>query len=91
VLANNRPALYGRPELTILDRKFAEWDARRLAAEARLAIERGDVEAATEHLGALKGRAGGARIRLAWLMARWAPGLLARVYHLRRGTQGAAP
>jgi glycosyltransferase involved in cell wall biosynthesis len=92
VLDKTRPALEERPvELAILERKATEFESRRLAVEARLAIEAGDFPTAAARLAALRGRTGGPRIHLASAMARWTPGLLARVYHLRRGLQGATP
>lgn len=92
VLDKTRPALVERPvELAILERKATEFESRCLAVEAGLAIEARDFPTAAARLAALRSRSGGPRIRLASVMARWTPGLLARVYHLRRGLQGAAP
>jgi glycosyltransferase involved in cell wall biosynthesis len=92
VLEKTRPALAGRPrELAILERKRAEFEGRCFVAEARLALEAGDVPTARARLAALPPGVGGPRIRLASLMARWTPGLLARLHQLRRGLQGVAP
>ena len=58
-----RPAIAERPrEMAILDRQIRRFEAEWLAAEARLAIEIADFEAAREHLGALHARRGGAAL-----------------------------
>ncbi len=91
VLQKTRPALARRPrELAILERKMAEFERRRLVVEARLALEAGDFPAARARLAALRHGAGGPRLRLASLMARWTPGLLARLHQLRRSVQGVS-
>jgi glycosyltransferase involved in cell wall biosynthesis len=79
------PAILDRPaELAILEQQVLRFETELLAAEARLAIEIADFEAAREHLGALHARRGGAAIGLARLLARWAPGTLKRVLRLKR-------
>jgi hypothetical protein len=85
VLRKTRPAIEDRPmELSILDRQFVRFETERIAAEARAAIEECDFRAAGEHLDALHRRRGGVAIRIAGMMARWAPGVLSAAYHLRR-------
>jgi glycosyltransferase involved in cell wall biosynthesis len=85
VLRKTRLAIEDRPiELAILDRQLVRFETERLAAEARAAIEECDFRAASEHLEALHRRRGGLAIRIAGMMARWTPGVLAAAYHLRR-------
>ncbi len=85
VLAKARPAMLDRPaELAILDAQVTRFETERLAAEARAALDTGDVAAAGDHLAALHNRRGGAALGVARLMARWTPGLLVTAYHLRR-------
>ena len=85
VLRKTRTAIEDRPrELSILDRQLVRFETERLAAEARAAIEECDFRAAGEHLDALHQRRGGLALRIAGMMARWAPGLLSTAYHLRR-------
>lgn len=79
------PVIAARPaELAILEQQVSRFETELLAAEARLAIEIADFEAAREHLGALHARRGGAALGLAHFLARWAPGTLKRVLRLRR-------
>ena len=80
-----KPELAGRShELQILQRQINRFEAELLAAEARLAIEIADFEAAQEYLGALHQRRGGASLRLAHFLSRWAPSMLPRALRLRR-------
>ena len=80
-----RPAIADRPtEMRILEQQINRFEAELLAAEARLAIELADFEAAQEYLGALHARRGGASLRVAHLLSRWAPGMLKRVLRFRR-------
>jgi len=80
-----KPELAGRSrELQILQRQINRFEAELLAAEARLAIEIADFEAAQEYLGALHQRRGGVSLRLAHFIARWAPSMLPRALRLRR-------
>jgi len=80
-----KPELAGRArELQILQRQVERFEAELLAAEARLAIEIADFEAAQEYLGALHQRRGGVSLRLAHFVARWAPSMLPRALRLRR-------
>lgn len=82
-----RPVIAGRPyEMAILERQIQRFETEWLAAEARLALEIADFEAAREHLSALHARRGGGKLALARLLARWAPNLLARVYRRSRPT-----
>ena len=79
------PAIHDRPaELAILEQQVSRFETELLAAEARLAIEIADFEAAREHLGALHARKGGAAIGVAHFLARWAPGTLKRMLRLKR-------
>ncbi len=80
-----RPEILGRTrEMAILQGQITRFEAELLAAEARLAIEIADFEAAQEYLGALHARRGGASLRLAHLLSRWAPSMLKRVIRYRR-------
>jgi glycosyltransferase involved in cell wall biosynthesis len=80
-----RPSLLGRPqELAVLDRQIARFDTERIASQARAALEARDFERAQALLGELHSRRGGAMLRVASLMARWAPSLLVRAYTARR-------
>ena len=79
------PVIATRPaEVAILEQQVSRFETELLAAEARLAIEIADFEAAREHLGALHARRGGAALGLAHFMARWAPGTLKRMLRLKR-------
>jgi glycosyltransferase involved in cell wall biosynthesis len=91
VYAKTRTALAHRPdELAILDAQVERFETERVAAEARHALETGNRAAVQEYVTALHRRRGGAMLRLASVMARWAPGLLSRAYHARRlGLHGA--
>jgi glycosyltransferase involved in cell wall biosynthesis len=80
-----RPVIAERPrEMAILDRQISRFESEWLAAEARLALEIADFEAAREHLGALHARRGGAALGVARLLARWAPKTLKRVIRFKR-------
>ena len=80
-----RPEIANRPaEMAILGQQISRFEAELLAAEARLAIELADFAAAQEYLGALHARRGGASLRLAHLLSRWAPGMLKRVLRYKR-------
>jgi hypothetical protein len=82
-----RPMIAGRPrEMAILERQISRFEAEWIAAEARLAIEIADFEAAREHLGALHARRGGAALIVARLLARWAPKTLTRMIRFKRAT-----
>jgi glycosyltransferase involved in cell wall biosynthesis len=73
-----------REEMAILQQQISRFEAELLAAEARLALEIADFEAAQEYLGALHARRGGASLRVAHLLSRWAPNMLKRAIRLRR-------
>ena len=75
----NRPA-----ELAIADSQLLRFETELLAAEARAAIEEGDFRAAGDRLAALHRRRGGMALRLAEVMARWAPRMLSIAYSMRR-------
>jgi hypothetical protein len=80
-----RPSLLDWPqELAAVDRQIARFDTERIAAEARHAMEARDFELAQSLLSELHSRRGGAALRLASMMARWTPSLLARAYTARR-------
>jgi glycosyltransferase involved in cell wall biosynthesis len=90
VYAKIRPLLADRPhERAILDAQTERFETEWHAAEARVALESADFPTAREHLGELHARRGGAALALARLLARWAPGMLARVYGFRRGRASA--
>lgn len=92
VYAGIRPRLADRPrELAIIDAQIERFQIEWLAAEARVAIESADYDAAREHLGRLHARRGGATLGVARLLARWAPRMLVRAYGLRRARTAAAP
>jgi glycosyltransferase involved in cell wall biosynthesis len=85
-----RPAIDRRPrEMTILDRQIRRFEAEWMAAEARLAIEIADFEAAREHLSALHARRGGAALGVARLLARWSPKTLTRMIRFKRAATPA--
>jgi glycosyltransferase involved in cell wall biosynthesis len=80
-----RPSLHDRPvELAALDRQSARFEIECLAAEARAALDAHDFERAHALLSELHSRRGGAALRVASLMARWAPSLLVKAYAARR-------
>jgi glycosyltransferase involved in cell wall biosynthesis len=82
-----RPVIAGRPrEMAVLDRQISRFETEWLAAEARLALEIADFEAAREHLGALHARRGGAALGVARFLARWSPKTLKRVLRFKRAT-----
>jgi glycosyltransferase involved in cell wall biosynthesis len=90
VYAKIRPLIEDRPrERAILDAQAERFQTEWHAAEARVALESADFRTAREHLGLLHARRGGAALAFARLLARWAPGTLARVYGLRRGRASA--
>lgn len=85
VYAKTRPVLMDRPdELAILDTQVERFETERVAAQARCALEVGDRVGVQHYISALHRRRGGAVLGLASMVARWAPGLLARAYHARR-------
>jgi glycosyltransferase involved in cell wall biosynthesis len=80
-----RPDILSRPrEMAILQKQISRFEAELLAAEARLALEIADFEAAQEYLGALHARRGGASLRLAHFLSRWAPNMLKRAIRYKR-------
>jgi glycosyltransferase involved in cell wall biosynthesis len=90
VYGNIRPLIAGRrAELAILDAQIERFQTEWLAAEARVALEQADFDAARKHLGRLHARRGGAALGIARVLARWAPRMLARVYGIRRARTAA--
>jgi len=86
-----RPLVAGRPrELAILDAQVERFHTEYLAAEARVALESRDFGAARRHLDALHARRRGAAIGVARVLVRVAPGILARMYSIRRARTAAA-
>ena len=80
-----RPEIADRPaEMAILQQQITRFEAELLAAEARLALEIADFEAAQEYLDALHARRGGASLRVASWLARWAPNMLKRAIRYKR-------
>ena len=87
-----RPVIAERPrEMEILNRQVSRFETEWLAAEARLALEIADFEAAREHLGALHARRGGAALGIATLLARWAPRTLKRMIGFKRAASPTVP
>ena len=80
-----------RYEMSILERQISRFETELLAAEARLALEIADFEAAREHLGALHARRGGAALGLARLLARWSPKTLKRMLRFRKSRTQTTP
>ena len=81
-----RPAIVHLPtEMAILERQINRFERELLTAEARLALELADFEAAREHLGALHALRGGAALGVASFLARWAPNMLKRAWRFKRG------
>jgi glycosyltransferase involved in cell wall biosynthesis len=86
-----RPRLAGRAaEIEILDSQIARFQRELLAAQARDALNAGDMNIAGDHLSAMYQHSGGAIVKLASMMAKWTPRLLTRAYQRRRARQGAA-
>jgi glycosyltransferase involved in cell wall biosynthesis len=80
-----RPDIAKHPhEMDILQRQISRFEAELLAAEARLALEIADFEAARDYLGALHARRGGAALGVAHFLARWAPNTLKRVIRYKK-------
>lgn len=85
------PHLADRPtEQRIMQAQVARFERERLAAQARLALNAGDVGEAAGHLSAMYAHSGGAMVRVASVMARWTPRLFSRAYQIRRARQQAA-
>jgi glycosyltransferase involved in cell wall biosynthesis len=90
VYSKLRPRIADRPrEIAILQQQVTRFEAELLAAEARLALEIDDFEAAQEFLGALHARRGGLSLRVAQFLARWAPNLLQRALRRKQGRRRA--
>jgi hypothetical protein len=87
-----RPVIANRrEEMAILERQISRFETELLAAEARLALEIADFEAAREHLGALHARRGGAALGFARLLARWSPWTLKRMLRFKKPRPEATP
>jgi glycosyltransferase involved in cell wall biosynthesis len=71
-------------EAVVLERQISRFESELLASEARDALETGDYRSAARHLDALGVGSPPPALRLARAMARWTPGLLARLYRARR-------
>ena len=83
-----RAGLADRPrELALLETQISRFESELLAAEASLALDEADFDAAREHLSALHARRGGAALGMARLLARWSPQTLARVLKLKRASK----
>jgi glycosyltransferase involved in cell wall biosynthesis len=79
-----RALLGARPaEAALADAQITRFTTLLHEVEARHALMSRDFAAAAAHLAALHERRGGARLAIARLMARWAPGLLSRAYEIR--------
>jgi glycosyltransferase involved in cell wall biosynthesis len=91
VYEKTRVMLASRPaELRILESQMLRFQRELHAAEARAALSAGNASVAATHLSALYDQGGGFRMKIASVMARWTPGLLARVYQVHRARQEAA-
>ncbi|PYR43210.1 MAG: hypothetical protein DMF93_03760 [Acidobacteria bacterium] len=92
VFAKTRPRLAPRsPELAILDRQVARFDAELAAAEARGSLARGESREAARHLAALHARRGGWLIGAAARVLELAPHAALGVYRLRLRARRANP
>jgi glycosyltransferase involved in cell wall biosynthesis len=90
VYSKLRPQIVDRRhEMAILQEQVTRFEAELLAAEARLALEIADFEAAQEYLDALHARRGGLSLRLAQLLVRWAPNLLKQALRHKKPRRGA--
>jgi glycosyltransferase involved in cell wall biosynthesis len=84
VFAKTRPQLApGSPELSILNRQVARFEAELAAAEARRSLERGDTREAARHLAALHAHRGGWLLGAVARVIAHAPALGAAMYRLR--------
>jgi glycosyltransferase involved in cell wall biosynthesis len=84
-------ALADRPdERQIAAAQLHRFQRQQLAVQARDALEAGEAGLAVERLNALYAHGGGTFVRIAGIVARWAPKLVSRAYQLRRGRQEAA-
>lgn len=85
VYYKHRPSLIDHPKaLRLLDDRVQQFEADLIAAEARDAIDQQDFTSATRHLSVLNERRGAPAVKLAKLLARWMPRLLAYAYRVRR-------
>ncbi len=79
----------GSPAATIIERQIDRFETERLAAEAKVAIESGDVAAATALIDALKTRRGGWALRLLSMGLHLVPRAALWAYRTRRLAQGS--
>jgi glycosyltransferase involved in cell wall biosynthesis len=87
-----RPMLTDKPEeLRHLEALVTRFQRERLVMQARQALDSGDADAAARHLSTMYARHGGAKVMLASVLARWVPGLLFRLYQMRRARQEVMP
>ncbi|MGH9374517.1 MAG: glycosyltransferase family 2 protein [Vicinamibacterales bacterium] len=87
-----RPMLADRPgELRSLETLVTRFERERLVTQARQALDSGDAGAAAHHLSTMYAHHGGTLVMVASVLARWAPGLLFRMYQIRRARQEATP
>ena len=77
--------------LHIVQAQISRFERELHAAEARRALSAGHGDVAATHLSALYEHGGGFRMKVASVLARWMPGLLARAYQARRTRQETAP
>jgi len=84
VFAKTRPQLApGSPELSILNRQVARFEAELAAAEARRSLERGDTREAARHLAALHAQRGGWLLGAVVRAVEIVPALGTAMYRLR--------
>jgi len=79
-----RPLLNGRPEAKVLDRQIAYYETELQAARVRAALGAHNVAEARVALEALHARRPTVRTAIAALLARHAPPVLERLYHLKQ-------
>ena len=88
VFAKTRPLLAPRsPELAILDRQVARFDAELAAAQARGSLARGESREAARHLAALHAQRGGWLLGAAACVLELAPALGVAAYRLREAVR----
>jgi len=84
VFAKTRPALAPRsPEVAVLDRQVARFEAELAAAQARGSLARGESREAARHLAALHAQRGGWLLGAAARVLEFAPALGIAAYRLR--------
>lgn len=78
----------GSPATAIIERQIARFDTERIAAEARAALDAGDVTGATHFVDELSARRGGWPLRALRLALHLAPRAAVWACRMRRQTQG---